>query len=39
MRVDGVTLPLRPPLAASVPSDRDWLRAIGDRLHDLEGRA
>jgi formylmethanofuran dehydrogenase subunit B len=38
-RVDGVTLPLRPPLAASVPTDRDWLRAIDDRLHDLEGRA
>ncbi len=39
MRVDGVTLPLRPPLAASVPTDRDWLRAIEERLKDLEGRA
>ena len=32
MRVDGVTLPLRPPLAASIPTDRDWLLAIGKRL-------
>lgn len=32
MRVDGVTLPLRPPLAATVPTDREWLRAILDRI-------
>jgi formylmethanofuran dehydrogenase subunit B len=32
MRSDGVVLPLRPPLAASVPTDRDLLRAIGERL-------
>ncbi len=31
-RVDGVVLPLRPPLAAAMPSDRQWLRALGDRL-------
>jgi len=37
MRVDGVTLPLRPALAASVPTDRDWLRSIGERLSSREG--
>jgi formylmethanofuran dehydrogenase subunit B len=38
MRVDGVTLPLRPALAPSVPTDRDWLRSIGDRLSLMERR-
>jgi formylmethanofuran dehydrogenase subunit B len=32
MRVDGVILPLRPPLVSPVPSDRDWLRALDDRI-------
>jgi formylmethanofuran dehydrogenase subunit B len=31
-RVDGVVLPLRPPLAAVVPTDRQWLGAIRERL-------
>jgi formylmethanofuran dehydrogenase subunit B len=31
-RVDGVMLPLRPPLSATVPTDRDWLRMLRDRL-------
>lgn len=31
-RVDGVALPLRPALAASLPTDGDLLRAILDRL-------
>jgi formylmethanofuran dehydrogenase subunit B len=31
-RVDGVVLPLRPPLASWVPSDRQWLQSLGDRL-------
>jgi formylmethanofuran dehydrogenase subunit B len=34
-RADGVTLPLRPPLAARVPTDRDWLNAIGEQLEAL----
>jgi formylmethanofuran dehydrogenase subunit B len=32
MRVDGVVLPLRPSLAPRLPSDRQWFRAIHDRL-------
>jgi formylmethanofuran dehydrogenase subunit B len=31
-RVDGVVLPLRPPLAATVPTDRQWLCALRKRL-------
>lgn len=31
-RSDGVVLPLRPPLAPRIPTDRDRLRALGDRL-------
>jgi formylmethanofuran dehydrogenase subunit B len=31
-RVDGVVLPLRPPLRAAVPTDRRWLQALRDRL-------
>jgi formylmethanofuran dehydrogenase subunit B len=32
MRVDGVVLSLRPALAPRLPTDRQWLRAIHDRL-------
>jgi formylmethanofuran dehydrogenase subunit B len=39
MRVDGVVLPLRPPLASPVPSDRDWLRALEERIRALESRS
>jgi formylmethanofuran dehydrogenase subunit B len=38
MRVDGVILPLRPPLVSPIPSDRDWLRALDDRITALEPR-
>ena len=38
MRVDGVTLPLRPPLVSPLPSDCAWLRALDDRLKTLESR-
>ena len=31
-RVDGIVLPLRPPLVSSVPSDCQWLRELGERL-------
>src|SRR5262249_39529015 len=34
MRVDGVTLPLRPALATARPTDRGWIEAIGERLDD-----
>ncbi len=37
-RTDGVTLPLRPGLAASLPTDGELLRAILDRLEDAGGR-
>jgi formylmethanofuran dehydrogenase subunit B len=33
-RVDGVVLPLRPPLAAAVPGERHWLTALAKRLLD-----
>lgn len=32
MRCDGVTLPLRPALATDLPTDRDWLASLGERL-------
>ena len=35
MRADGVVLPLRPPLAAAVQSDRQLLREIDDRLRKV----
>lgn len=38
-RSDGVVLPLRPPLAATVPTDREWLRAIADRIEAAERSA
>lgn len=37
-RVDGVVLPLRPPLVPDVPTDREWLRAIDDRLRNHPAR-
>ena len=37
-RTDGVTLPLRPGLAASLPTDGELLRAILDRLKGAGGR-
>ena len=37
-RVDGVVLPLRPPLVSPLPSDREWLRALDRRLERLGGR-
>ena len=38
-RVDGVVLPLRTPLVSSVPSDRQWLRALEGRLKAQETRS
>jgi formylmethanofuran dehydrogenase subunit B len=32
MRVDGVILPLRPPLVSPIPSDCEWLRDLDDRI-------
>ena len=37
MRVDGVSLPLRPPLAASLPTDGELLGAILGRLRGAGG--
>jgi formylmethanofuran dehydrogenase subunit B len=37
LRTDGVTLPLRPPLAATRPSDRALIRALTDRLDGARG--
>ncbi|MEA2631554.1 MAG: formylmethanofuran dehydrogenase subunit [Chloroflexota bacterium] len=39
MRVDGVVLPLRPPLVSPVPSEREWLRALDERLKTQESRS
>jgi formylmethanofuran dehydrogenase subunit B len=38
-RVDGVVLPLRPPLSSPIPSDRRWLLALDDRLKTPESRS
>ena len=33
LRSDGVSLPLRPPLPSAYPTDREWLKALSDRLN------
>lgn len=37
MRTDGIVLPLRPPLPARFPSDRQWLEAIAIQLNTSSG--